>query len=92
MAGASLKYRLAFKAIHDVLIREWDPIGVGYEPNAQDEYDSYIPTIYRLISEGADDMKIAEHLEQIETDSIGLSFTGDRVQIARRLREVVRLD
>jgi len=90
MAGASLEYRLAFKAIHDVLIMEWDPIGVGDEPLAQDEYDSYIPVIYRLISEGSDDLTIARHFEQIETERIGLSSSGDRnTQIARRLREAV---
>jgi len=88
MGGASLEYRLAFKAIHDVLISEWDPIGVGDEPLAQDEYDSYIPVIYRLISEGVDDLTIARHLEQIETESMGLSPSGDRnMQVARRLRE-----
>ena len=30
-------------AIHDALIKEWDPIGVGGEPEAQDEYDGYVP-------------------------------------------------
>ena len=90
MAGASLKYRRAFDAIHDILIHEWDPIGVGDVPQAQDEYDSYIPTIYRLLSEGADEHKIAQHLEKLETVSMGLRSGGDHNRtIARRLREAV---
>lgn len=90
MAGASRKYRESFQAIHDVLIREWDPIGVSDEPMAQDEYDSYIPVILRLLSEGADEIKIAHHLEQIETVSMGLSSGGEHNRIiARRLREAV---
>lgn len=78
MAGASLEYRLAFKAIHDILIKEWDPIGVGDVPEAQDEYDSHISVIYRLLNEGYDDLEIARHLEHIETEWIGLSPHGDR--------------
>jgi hypothetical protein len=90
MAGASLKYRKAFQAIHHVLIYEWDPIGVSDEPMAQDEYDSYIPTIFRLLTEGADDYKMAQHLEQIETVSMGLSSGGEHNRtIAKRLREAV---
>ena len=29
------------KMIHDVLLKEWDPIGVADEPCVVDEYDSY---------------------------------------------------
>jgi hypothetical protein len=41
----NLEYRVAFKAIHDVLLNEWDPIGVNDAPEARDEYDNYIPVI-----------------------------------------------
>lgn len=30
-------------AIAEILLREWDPIGVVDTPEAQDEYDSYVP-------------------------------------------------
>ena len=90
MAGASLEYRVAFQAIHDVLTAEWDPVGVGDESAARDEYDSYIPVIYRLLKENAADEKIARHLEQIETEWIGVGTNHEkRLYIARRLREVV---
>jgi len=35
------------KVIHKALIEGWNPIGVGDIPEAQDEYDSYIPSIYK---------------------------------------------
>ena len=93
MAGATLKYRLAFNVIHDVLVNEWDPIGIGDVPEAQDEYDSYIPVIYRLLNECRDDVAIARHVELIETESIGRQSGGEQnLQIARRLREVVAMD
>ena len=41
------KERRYYQAIHDVLIEEWDPIGVGGVPEAQDEYDAYVPGVYR---------------------------------------------
>lgn len=84
------EYKAAFDKIHLILIKEWDPIGVGNEPYAQDEYDSYIPAIYRLLSEGADEHKLTKHLEQLATVSMGLSSGTDHdALIARRLREVL---
>jgi hypothetical protein len=90
MAGASLEYRVAFKTIHDILIQEWDPIGVCDEPKAQDEYDSYIPPIYRLLTEVVSVETLARYLERIETDWLGLSPRPIRnLEIAKRLRESV---
>jgi hypothetical protein len=90
MAGASLDYRLALAAIHAVLIKEWDPIGVADEPMAQDEYDSYIPVVLRLLREGADDAEIAAHLAKIETQEMGLDPLADRNRrVAVMLREAI---
>jgi len=89
MTDASAQYRRGARLIHEVLIREWDPIGVGKMPQTQDEYDSYIPVIYRLLAEGADDNSIARHLESIETDAMGLRSQGEKnMLIAKRLRIV----
>jgi len=86
MAGASRTYRVAFNAIHEMLMREWNPIGVGDEPRAQNEYDSYIPSIYRLISEGADAATIAKHLERIATVDMGCQPDPRRsLAVAHRL-------
>lgn len=82
-------YRRALFVIHDIIIREWDPIGVHDEPMAQDEYDSYIPVLYRLLVEGTDDERIASHLQHIRAD-MGLSSQRDHdLAIARRLREAM---
>lgn len=72
--------------IREVLNAEWDPIGVAHD--TEDEYDSYIGHIYSLIRKGASDQEIAEHLSQIEQESMGLSSASfDRlVQIAAHLR------
>lgn len=90
MTAASLEYRLAFASIHAVLIKHWDPIGIADEPMAQDEYDSYIPVIFRLLSEDADDAKIAAHLAKIEAHEMGLQpREGRNLQVAAMLREAI---
>lgn len=59
--------------IRDVLLREWDPIGIVDVPEAQDEYDSYVGGVYRLLASGASQDQLVEHLRQIEIAQMGLS-------------------
>jgi hypothetical protein len=76
--------------IHEILIRDWDPIGVGECPEAQDEYDSYILVILRLLLEGADERKIADHLENLATVSMGMGGNpAHSLRIAQILRRLV---
>jgi hypothetical protein len=58
--------------IRDILLHEWDPLGVSQIPEAADEYDSYLPHVHRLIVEGADARKILDYLQAIETKEIGV--------------------
>ncbi len=86
-------YRDAFDAVHDILTHEWDPIGVGNEPMAQDEYNAYISGALRMVADGRADREIANYLQRIETEDMGLTL-GDGVvernmRVARRLREAV---
>jgi hypothetical protein len=76
-------------AIRRVLLRDWDPIGVRDAPQAQDEYDGYIGGVYRLLATGAAEHDVAEHLAQIERDSMGFSTRPDAlVKVASRLKEI----
>lgn len=89
MNPQSRTYRFAFEKIRLVLVKEWDPLSIANEPFAQDEYNNYIPTIFRLLDEGADENKLTKHLEQLTTVSMGLSSRADHnIAVARRLREV----
>ena len=63
-------------AIRAVLLTEWDPIGVSQYPEAQDEYDSYVPGVYSLLAGPVLDRgSLFFHLWQIETERMGLSET-----------------
>jgi hypothetical protein len=60
------------EAIHDILLREWDPIGVAEEPGAQDEYDGYIHKIHGLLIRHEPRDRLIDHLWWIETSHMAL--------------------
>jgi len=59
-------------AIRRVLLDVWDPIGVRDEPNAQDEYDCCLGSLFQLLTTGATDDQIAEYLWRQGTEHMGL--------------------
>jgi hypothetical protein len=50
------------QAVRDILFRDWDPIGVNGNNRLQHEYDTYAPSICRLLAEGADESRLVRHL------------------------------
>jgi hypothetical protein len=75
MPKKSANWKADTDAIRHILHSEWDPIGCGVP---HDEYDSYIPGIYRLLQECGDVRKLAAHLEKLETISMGLPSNSPR--------------
>ena len=59
-------------AIRRILLVEWDPIGVGEIAEAQDEYDSHVPQICRLLITHVARETLVNHLWQLETEDMGL--------------------
>jgi hypothetical protein len=75
--------------IRQILLHEWDPIGVSDVPEAHDEYDSYVGGIYRLLASGASEYQVIERLYQLETVSMGLDGGRERLgEVAKRLIEL----
>ena len=64
-----------YLAIDKILWEDWDPIGINDNENIRDEYQSYVPYLFSLKKQGADNHKIAQHLYQLETVNMGM--TGD---------------
>jgi hypothetical protein len=77
-------------SIRDLLLHHWDPIGIVDVPEAQDEYDSYVGGVYRLLASGASIDQLVEHLREIETIQMGLSVPDAAHQAgwSAQLREV----
>jgi hypothetical protein len=90
------RFKHYHEAIRNVLLREWDPIGVADEPAAQDEYDGYIPGIIGVLIRHEPRHRLFDRLWWIETEQMDL--TGDRERtdaVAGRLiglREQIEAD
>ncbi|ALU45863.1 hypothetical protein [Pseudoalteromonas rubra] len=57
------KQKELYKAIASILWHDWDPIGVNYgEDEWNDEYDSYVPHVFKLVLEDKDVSNIAQYL------------------------------
>jgi len=74
-----------YRAIDEILWRDWDPIGVSEIADARDEYQGYLPEVFRLALAG-DRAKIADYLFWAATDRMGLSTERHRhLTIADRI-------
>lgn len=80
-----------YTAINKILWEEWDPIGVNDYGGPDDEYHSYVPHLYKLLTQGADTHKITKHLHQLANVSMGLSSSlDDHLLIAEKLVSLVK--
>ena len=70
--------------IRRVLLHVWDPIGVRDEPNAQDEYDCCLGSLFHLLTTGATDDQIAEYLRRQGTEHMGLQLQKEKKRPAAR--------
>ena len=74
------------ESIREILLKQWDPIGVADVPEAQDEYDSYIGTVYVLLIRHESRQALVDHLWRVETEHMGLAGNrGHTEAIADRL-------
>ena len=59
--------------VREVLMQEWDPIGVRDTPEAQDEYDRYVGELYViLMDQRATEHAIGAYLYDTATGYMGL--------------------
>jgi hypothetical protein len=77
------------RRIHDALLHEWDPIGIEQFPEAQDEYDSYVPDVCHRLLSGASFEQVFDYLWSLETQHMGLRGDRQRTeQFANRVIEI----
>ena len=73
-------------AIREVLMREWDAIGVADMSGAADEYDSYIGEVYGLLVRREPLYKMTDFLWWVETQHMGLAGNRHKTElVAERL-------
>jgi len=76
--------------VKEILLKEWDPIGISDSPEADDEYDSYVPYVSQMLRQGKTVDQIYEYLRWVEIERIGLD--GDEVHsrnIAEKLEKLL---
>lgn len=76
------------KSIGTILFQDWDPIGVN-DLAPDDEYDSYIGGIYRLLVDNKSIPDIAEYLRQLEITVFQMVTSPERrTHVAAMLKEL----
>ncbi len=77
-------------AVREILLHEWDPIGVAHHSECCDEYDRYANTICRCLAEGIDEVRLTAFLSQLQTLDMGLPRVDiERTRaVARRLKSL----
>ena len=77
------------ESIRQILRRDWDPIGLG-DVLPEDEYDSYIAPVYRILAGSRSELELVDLLFRTERDAIGVSCeSAEQLRpIARRLLQL----
>ena len=77
-----------YKAIDEILLNDWDPIGISNEPGARHEYYSYLPLVYDMARNNKTAEQIGSYLFSIETNAMGIPSTLERcISVAERILE-----
>jgi hypothetical protein len=85
------RFKHMLPRIKEVLMREWDPIGISHEPNAHDEYDRYAMRLCsRLFDATSTEAEIAVYLAHIEGVWMGLE-PPNRSSIDRTVEALMAL-
>lgn len=58
--------------VDEILLHDWDPIGVRENPEAWDEYSSYAPTALRIAMRANIEL-VVDYLFRLKHDHMGLS-------------------
>lgn len=95
-----MKTTTLHQAVHAAVLHEWDPIGIRNIPEAQDEYDAYVPKICELLKLPNSRNDVVSYLGWLATEQMGLSgnnqvtedFADRLIQIATTMKETEQQD
>jgi hypothetical protein len=73
------------RQLRTLLMDHWDPIGVRGEPEAIDEYDSYVGRLAGSLRAGSDARQISAMLSAARTEAMGLAADPETDAAAARL-------
>jgi len=70
-----------YRAVDEVLHYLWDPIGVAGMPEARGEYHGYLPRVFGMLKDGANEAQLSQFLCSITTERMGLSARLDHDRV-----------
>jgi hypothetical protein len=77
-----------YRRVDEILFYLWDPIGVCDIPMARDEYQSYLPKVFKLLINDSKDHEVSAYLIKVESGSMGMSSNSKKaLEVARLLIE-----
>ena len=78
-----------FTQVREILLCDWDPVGVLDLNGPKDEYDDYIPKIIELLLDQKSIKEIASHLDLIECDKMGVRRGNKNLfEVAKKLKNI----
>lgn len=76
------------ESIRHILFYDWDPIGVN-DLAPDDEYDSYVGGIYRLLASDAAEYQIIEHLQRLAVTQMEVGGDKEKAErVAKKLKNL----
>ncbi len=76
--------------VRQILLHDWDPIGIEDVPGASDEYDEYADKAYvMLMDERATADMIAADLYEIAAEHIGLGRHQQLAEVSKSVAETL---
>ena len=77
-----------YRRVDEILFYLWDPIGICDIPMARDEYQSYLPQVFKLLINDSKDHEVSAYLIKVESGSMGMSAKSKKaLEVARLLVE-----
>jgi len=76
------RFDLFHEKVRQILLTDWDPIGVRDVPAASDEYNQYVAPIVKMAKTGKTILEVSEYLLEIETGAMGLKGNRGRARVA----------
>jgi hypothetical protein len=61
-----------YQGIDEILWNDWDPIGINLLPSSRDEYQNYVPVIFRMVMKNASSQELEEYLDDVVKNRMGL--------------------
>ena len=74
-----------YSSIGYILHNQWDPLGISDTNSPVDEYENYVPVVYRLAMEIDCIEELVEHLSHIACETIGVETNLHNDKKAARL-------